>query len=179
MEHLKQAFSVMFCGSAARNFLPPMIVYKAQHCYEGWTQCGPAGAVYDATPSGWLDTRTFELWFFELFLKKVSSIPGEKVILGDNLTSHFSPSVINACNEMGIKFISLIPITTHLCQPLDVAVFRPLKQVWRTILVKWLKESRNKGTIPKEVFPSLLNRAFVNLKKENLICGFKACGIFP
>ena len=130
-------------------FLPPMIVYKAQHCYEGWTQCGPAAAVYDATPSGWFDASTFEWWFFELFLKKVSSLSGEKVIIGDNLASHYSPSVISTCNEMGIKFISLIPNTTHLCQPLDVAVFRPLKKVWRTILVNWRKESHNKGTIPK------------------------------
>ena len=80
---------------------------------------------------------------------------------------------------MRIRFISLIPKTTHLCKPLDVAVFRPLKQVWKTILVKWRKESRNKGTIPKEIISSLLNRAVVNLKKENLISGFKACGIVP
>ena len=33
----------MFCGSAAGDFSPPMIIYKAQYCYEGWTQCGPAG----------------------------------------------------------------------------------------------------------------------------------------
>ena len=155
----------MFCGGAAGNVLPPMIVYRPRHCYEGWTQCGPVGAVYDATPSGWFDARTFERWFCELFLKKVSSLFGEKVIIGDNLASHFSPSVISACNEMGIKFISLIPNTTYLCQPQEVAVFRPLKQVWRTILVNWRKESRNKGTIPNEIFPFVLNRAAVNLKK--------------
>ena len=166
----------MFCGSAAGDFLPPMIVYKAQYCYEGWHD----GAVYDFTPSGWFDARIFQWWFFKLFVKKVSSLSGEKVmIIGDNLASHFSPSVISACNEMGNKFISLIPNTTHLCQPLDVAVIRPLKQVWRTILVNWRKERRNKGTIPKEIFPLLLDRAVVNLKKENLISGFKACGIVP
>ena len=142
----------MFCGGAAGNVLPPMIVYRPQHCYEGWTQCGSVGAVYDATPSGWFDARTFEWWFCELFLKKVSSLFGEKVIIGDNLASHFSPSVISACNEMGIKFISLIPNTTYLCQPQEVAVFRPLKQVWRTILVNWRKESVIKVQSQKKYF---------------------------
>ena len=134
---------------------------------------------HNVGPLEWFDARTFAWWFFELFVRKISSLPVEKVIIGDNLASYFSPSVISACNEMRIRFISLIPNTTHLCKPLDVAVFRPLKQVWKTILVKWRKESRNKGTIPKEIIPSFLKRAVVNLKKENLISGFKACGIVP
>ena len=86
---------------------------------------------------------------FRIIFKKVSSLSGEKVIIGDNLVRYYSPTIISTCNEMGIKFISLIYNTTHLCQPLDVAVFRPLKKVWRTILVNWCKESRNKGTILK------------------------------
>ena len=67
-EHSKTAISVMWCGSASSAMIPPMVVYKAQHVYEGWTMGGPRGTVYDCTPSGWFDGRTFTRWFLLAFL---------------------------------------------------------------------------------------------------------------
>ena len=66
MEHSKQSTSVMFSGNAAGEYLPPMVVYKNASCitYTGWTLGGPNGAIYDATESGWFDSRTFCKWFF-------------------------------------------------------------------------------------------------------------------
>ena len=104
---------------------------------------------------------------------------GPKVIIGDNLGCHFSCKVIETCLQKDIRFITLVPNTTHLCQPLDLAVFRPLKTVWRKLLNDWRKETRLTGIIPKEVIPKLLNRAFVQLKTENLVAGFRGCGIVP
>ena len=60
VEHSKQSISIMFCGSATGEHLPPMIVYKAQNVYAGWCVGGPPGATYDFTSSGWFDSRTFE-----------------------------------------------------------------------------------------------------------------------
>jgi len=175
----KQAFSVMFCGSAAGDYLPPMVVYKAKHCYDGWTSDGIKGAVYDSTESGWFDMRTFEKWFDKVFLEHVKEVSGPKVIIGDNLSSHFSPNVIALCKKHNVRFLTLVPNSTHLCQPLDVAVFRPMKVLWRAMLTGWKIESRSIGTIPKATFPSLLARVFCHLKSSNLVSGFRACGIVP
>ena len=175
----KQAFSVMFCGSATGTYLPPMIVYKAKHVYEAWACDGIKGAVYDATESGWFNMRTFERWFFEIFLKHVKDVDGPKVLIGDNLSSHFSPAVVASCIEHNIRFVTLVPNSTHLCQPLDVAVFRPMKVLWRAMLIVWRTESRSIGTIPKETFPRLLARVFAHVKGKNLVAGFKASGIVP
>ena len=68
VNHSKSCISVMFCGNAHGELLPPMVVYKALHCYEGWTKGGPHNTVYDTTKSGWFDTKTFETWFFKQFL---------------------------------------------------------------------------------------------------------------
>ena len=179
MEHSKMAFSVMFCGNATGEHLPPMIVYKAKHMYEGWRSDAIPGAVYESTESGWFDMKTFDNWFFQIFLPHVKDKNGPKVMIGDNLASHFSPRVIDACLEHGIRFVTLPPNSTHICQPLDVAVFRPMKVLWRTCLTDWRNESRSKGSIPKEIFPQLLNRVFKQLKTENLISGFRATGICP
>ena len=179
IEHSKQTISLMFCGSATGQYLPPMVVYRAANLYSSWTQNGPRGAIYDSTPSGWFDSRTFEFWFENLFLPNVSSNPGPKVIIGDNLPSHFSPNVIQAAGDHNIRFITMPPNATHLCQPLDVAVFQPVKRTWRKLLEQWRKESRRKGSIPKSVFPSLLKKLWDTLAPQNLISGFRASGICP
>ena len=182
MEHSKQSTSVMFSGNAAGDYLPAMVVYKTASCetYEGWCQDGPTDAVYDSTESGWFDSRTFCRWFFEIFLPHTCQLEGPVAIIGDNLPSHFSLSVITATLEHKIRFITLIPSSTHLCQPLDVAVFRSLKRNWRKILVSWRKESKCKGCIPKTLFPVLLKRLVESsLNPDHLISGFKKTGIYP
>ena len=180
IQYSKQSTSLMFGGNAIGEFLPPMVVYKAQNLYAGWKAGEPQGAVYDATPSGWFDSRTFENWFIKVFLANTQNKLGTKVMIGDNLASHFFTKVINLANQNGIKFVTLPSNTTHLCQPLDVAVFRSTtKTKWMKILDNWRKESRSKGAIPKTQFLSMLRRLCNSLKSQNLISRFEVIGIFP
>ena len=179
IHHSKCAISIMYCGSAAGTFVPPMVVYKASNCYTEWTVGGPRGCVYDATTSGWFDSRCFERWFFEVFLPHIRDLRGIKVLIGDNLASHFTSTVVQAALDNDIRFVCLIPNSTHLLQPLDVAVFRALKVEWKRILGNWRRESRQKGSIPKNQFPGLLDNLQHQLKPENIKSGFKASGIHP
>ena len=169
----------MFSGNAVRVYLPPMVVYKAKNVYERCMIGGPKGVIYDSTPSTWFHMKTFETWFFEIFLKSSEKLHGPKVISEDNLGCHFSPKIIETCLEKDIRFITLVPNTTHLCQPLDLAVFWPLKTSWHELLNGWWIETRLTGTIPKEVIPKLLNCVFVQLKGEHLVAGSRGCGTVP
>jgi len=101
---------------------------------------------------------------------------GTKVLIGDNLASHLSINVINLCRTNGVKFVLLPPNSTHLCQPLDLAFFRPLKVAWRNVLDKWKK---NIGVLPKSEFPQMLKKALeaVQSPESNVKAGFKATGI--
>ena len=172
--HSKTAVSLMFNISADGTFLAPMVVYKAQSCYSEWTTGGPVGTVYDATPSGWFDSRCFHRWFSEILLPHAQTLQGPKAVIGDNLAAHFTEAVVTAAVENDIRFVCLLPNATHLLQPLDVAVFRGLKTEWRQILESWRKESRLKGSIPKNQFPALLARLHARQKPENAIAGFQA-----
>lgn len=101
-------------------------------------------------------------------------------MIGDNLVSHISEAVIKSCTENNIQFVLLPLNVTHLTQPLDVAFFRPLKRKWREVLLLW--KSKNKGVLPKMHFPGMLKRLLKELDfkiSDNLIFGFKACGIYP
>ena len=46
---------------------------------------------------------------------------GKKVLIGNNLSSHLSQSVIEACSKQDIAFLCLFPSVTRLLQSLDVA----------------------------------------------------------
>ena len=73
-----------------------------------------------------------------------------------------------------VYFCVLPPNATHLFQPLDVAVFAPMKASWRRELENWQKESRVTN-MPKEYFTLLLARLFKSCSEifpENLKSGF-------
>lgn len=188
-DNLKQSFFVMFCGNAAGEFVPPMVVYKAKI----FTKIGPemdhvvrrlirfnslismvlyfldymVYGIYGSTASGWSDLNTCERWFHEVF-PHLLQLPGKKVIIRDNLGCHFSETVIVSCRD-NISFVCLIPNSTHLCQPLDIAVLKPSKALWFTVVSQW----RLIGTIPEEVFPSLLRQVANELIKDgkNIVSG--------
>ncbi|XP_051164857.1 uncharacterized protein LOC127283805 [Leptopilina boulardi] len=103
-------------------------VYKAKHLYPTWIEGGIPGSWYNRNSSGWFDMDIFEDWFLKICLPYLKNLPGKKVMIGDNLASHVSPKVIKECQENDIAFILLPPNSTHLSQPLDVAIFRSIKK---------------------------------------------------
>ena len=180
-DNSKQSFSAMWCGSAAGEMLPPTVVYKAKSVYQGWTG-GPPGTFFMSTEIGWFNGRTFSLWFTESFVPSVAGKDGLIYLFGDNLGSHFNADLIRLAKENNIYFCMLPPNATHLLQPLDVAVFGPMKDLWRKVLREYRVESRCCGDIPKEVFPRLLKVLWESMQSTigvNLIAGFRTCGLYP
>jgi hypothetical protein len=48
----REYFTVLWCGNAKGDCIPPYILYKAQHLYKAWTLNVPPGALYGVFPSG-------------------------------------------------------------------------------------------------------------------------------
>lgn len=208
MNHSKSATTIMVCGSADGTLLPPYVIYKSLHLYDTWKEGGPQGSPccnkpccnlgsrFNRTASGWLDGVTFRDWFSSCFLPHAKRLPGAKAIIGDNLSTHMDNDVLNMCAENDIRFICLVPNSTHLCQPLDVGFFRAMKQSWRTVLTEWKSQNPRFGTVPKVSFPRLLKKCLERMDavpskvgseaanetsaiKRNLISAFRSAGIFP
>lgn len=186
INNTKAGVSVMFCGNAAGRVLPPYCVYKSQAVImDAWVRGAPPGTKFSRSKSGWFDEGIFEKWFNDMLLPELKKQNGKKVIIGDNLSSHISELVIRKCEKYDIKFICLPPNSTHLCQPLDVAYFSPLKKEWRKILNEFRKTKvgQKETSIPKDIFPQLLTKLVKALHDgngaKNVISGFKKCGIYP
>lgn len=73
----KVNFTVMFCGNAAGEALPPFIVYKSNHRWSTWTENSPEAARYNRTKSGWMDSATFEDWFLNKLMPVLKKKSGD------------------------------------------------------------------------------------------------------
>jgi hypothetical protein len=185
--HSKTSFSVMFCCSAAGDLVPPMTVYKSVTggFYKMWGEGGPPGSTYTANKSGYFDMDKFTKWFTDVFLPYIATLPADqvKVLIGDNLAAHMSPTVTRLCEENNIRFIFLPENSTHLLQPLDVAVFAPMKRKWREVLTTWkedcIRVGENYASIPKQSFPALLGKLLEKDWGGPIRSGFAATGLYP
>ncbi|KAK6963260.1 tigger transposable element-derived protein 2 [Biomphalaria glabrata] len=107
---------------------------------------------------------------------------GRKVVIGDNLSSHISHLVLKKCEEHNIGFILLPPNSTDKCQPLDVSFFAPLKREWRRLLESHKVKHPSSTSLDKKMFPAMLGSLIDGMGMrcaQNLISGFRACGIHP
>jgi hypothetical protein len=65
----KTMYTVSFSCNAKGDYLPPYILFKAQHCYTSWCAKGPENAGYNVSNSGWMEDQQFYDWLNDMFLK--------------------------------------------------------------------------------------------------------------
>jgi hypothetical protein len=56
-------------------------------------------------------------------------LPGKKLLICDNLSSHVSLEVISLCRENNIEYVCLPPNSTDKMQPLDVGIFGSINPI--------------------------------------------------
>ena len=116
------------CVSASGGTIPPYVIFKGAFPGGNYTAGGPDGALYGRQESGFMDSELFLKWFTKLFLPHARPTPERSVLLlVDGHSSHCSPEVIEAARANNVVLMALAPHTTHLCQPLDVAVYKSFK----------------------------------------------------
>jgi len=142
-----------------------------------WTIGEVPGTIYGMSEKGWTDQELF-LYRLKHFLKYAN--PGRPLLLLlDGHSSHFELSSIEMAREKGIIILCLPPHTTHESQPLDSAVFGPLKKHW-TNECHDFQQNHPGEVITKYNFSKLFSKAWLkSLSAQNLIAGFKNCGVYP
>nr|CAI5854639.1 unnamed protein product [Callosobruchus analis] len=152
----KSATTIMMCGSASGVLLPPYIIYKSEKVWLHWTENSPKGSprcnkrccALGASMDGRMRRHS---------QTHAKELEGRKVLLGDNLSSHFTNEVLQLCRENDIDFVCLPKNSTRLTQLPDVGFFRAFKTAWRSTLPKWKHDHSSSTTIDKKDFPHLLD----------------------
>jgi len=166
----KTTYTILACCSASGVFMPLHTVYKGVKIMSAWTRHGPANATYDVSESGWMEGENFYKWFVECFIPHVFL---------DGHASHITLKLIDKAIENNIVLYKLAAHTSHLYQPLDVAVFGPAKTAWRQAIDTHCKANGFKD-IAKHAFPGLMKQVVAKaFTSQNARSGFEASGLWP
>ena len=174
----KAQITVIGCGSATGQILPPFIIYAAKKLNHLWMRDEVTGSRYSVSDKGWVDQRLFYYWLKDHFLNNaVSHRP--LLLLLDGHSSHFEPQSIEFAKENDIVIFCLPPQTTHECQPLDVGLFGPLKKYWQQECHKFYQ--KNPGlVITKLNFNRTFRVAWLQAVSPSNVCGgFRKSGVLP
>lgn len=118
----------------------------------------------------------FRYYLRHVFYKQLKTlgVTFPVILFVDNHASHFSSEISETCDELGIILICLYPNSTHIIQPLDIAVFRPFKCAWRQMIgdKSIVVKNSNFGELLKECVERYHQNSWA-------ISGFKAAGIYP
>ena len=173
--------TVHCCGSASGIRLVPYVLFKGVYLYKEWTTGGPAGALYGMSESGWMETKNFLDWFKKGFLPAVRHLlkTGPVVLFFDGHSSHLALNLLRVARSESVDLYTLPSHTSHILQPLDVAVYGPMKAAWREILQQYKLETRASNA-DKKNFTALLSKLWDrSLTPAQLRAGFRATGIYP
>ena len=128
----KEHITVNYSVSAALTALPPMVIYKQSFPSSPYKAEGIPGALYAKSTNGYMDEELFFNWFSRLFVPRTNHL-GKRILFIDGHGSHISVRIIDFARANNVTLFCLPPHTTYLLQPLDVAVFSPLKKHFSNI----------------------------------------------
>lgn len=97
------------------------------------------------------------------------------LLIYDGHSTHVQLSVIEVAKEHNITIIKFPAHSSHLLQPLDLSVFKPFKDKWDSVMVKWQRSNYGQKLTKKE-FSVLIGQVWENLNPLNIINGFKRGG---
>ncbi|XP_066270839.1 uncharacterized protein [Branchiostoma lanceolatum] len=170
--------SALICVSAAGQTVPPMIIFNKSFPGGSYTEGGPANAIYAYSESGFVDDVLFEKWFTQSFVHHAHK-DRPVVLIVDQHYSHFTLKVLEAAVSNNIIILGLPPHTTHFLQPLDVAIFSPLKTKWAQTL-EVMQAANPHFQVTKRNFAKIFSNVYDTTISPSLIKNsFKKTGIFP
>ena len=159
----KKTITVLLVFSADGKTLTPMVVFPFIR---------PNKAIIDSVPSGWFIGRSESGWmrsetFFEYIANGLNKwVTDNKIkrpilLLVDGHKSHLSIELSQFCDDNEIILYALPPNTTHIMQPADVSVFKPLKTYWKKTIRAWQAKPQNVNCVlTKSTFCPLLKEVF-------------------
>ena len=125
-----------------------------------------------------METPLFTEWFKCVFLPYVAHITDPKLLLMDGHASHISLEVIKLAKANNVHLLCFPSNSTHLTQPIDVAVLKPAKVAWRKE-VETQGLATNFKEICKQSFASLFAKVVASGKaflRRHVVAGFEATG---
>ena len=172
-------FSV--CISGDGSIPPPMVVFPRKRLSNEILQTALGHeCALGRSNTGYIIRETFYEYMcndFSNWLTK-NDIQRPVVVWTDWHESRVWYHLAKKLKELQIILYGIPPNTTHFLQPLDIAVFGPLKKVWKKHVRQW--QDTHDATLGINNFvPCVIPIVYEHVKKENIVGGFRATGLHP
>jgi 4-hydroxybenzoate polyprenyltransferase len=176
--------SFIECISATSRGLDPLVIFKGKSVQQQWYPKSLdefKGWHFTATENGWTTDETALEWLQKVFLPQTALYdPNEaRLLILDGHGSHETTEFMWECYLHNVRLLFLPPHTSHVLQPLDLAVFSSLKNSYRK-QVGLLSLLTDSTPIGKRNFLRCYYRARIEaLTARNIRAGWQASGLWP
>jgi len=168
--------TVVACGNALGNVVPPMIIFKGKRRNDALGDDLPPGSVVQMAPKGSMTTDIFIRWMKHFARYKPD---GDILLLFDGAASHLNPDIVDEADKHGIKLFCLPSNTTHELQPMDKSCFRAFESYWDDEVLKFWRQHPDR-VLTKARFGKVFTPVWMKtMTMTTIINGFKATGIYP
>ena len=125
--------TVVGCVSNDGNSIPPVLLFPRQRVPAARLGFGsPPGTLTLNSATGWMTTEIFAMQVLPHIAAHAKPSQASPILLLlDNHASHVSMEVVRFCRENGIHLLTFPPHCSHRLQPLDVAVYGPMKAAYK------------------------------------------------
>lgn len=176
--------SILECISATGRVLKPLVIFKGRSVQQQWFPYNIDFLEdwnFTCSEKGWTNNQIALQWLRNVFIPETApKDPREpRLLILDGHGSHMTEDFLFECYDNNIYLLFLIPHSSHVLQPLDVAVFGPLKNAYRRHLSD-LSSIADSTPIGKITFLVNYHKARIEaITKDNIIAGWKASGLYP
>jgi hypothetical protein len=176
--------SFIECISALGKSLFPLVIFKGKSVQQQWFMTSLnefKGWKFTATENGWTTNDTALEWLQTVFIPQTAphDLSEVRLLVLDGHGSHETTEFMWECFSNNIQLLFLPPHTSHVLQPLDLAVFSSLKASYRK-QVGFLSLQTDSTPIGKRNFLRCYYKArFDGLTAKNIKSGWRAGGLWP
>nr|CAI5818620.1 unnamed protein product [Callosobruchus analis]CAI5818751.1 unnamed protein product [Callosobruchus analis] len=177
----KELLTVLILFSANGAICPPLVVFPYVRPPKALVNNMPENWILAKSDSGWMRSDIFYEFVCNEFNKwlDTNNIKKPIILFIDGHKSHMTLPLSQFCQDHGIILYTLPPSSTHIIQPADVSVFKPLKHEWKKR--KWQSKPENTNAVVTKInFCSIFQEALEAINMVDCIKnGFRSCGLFP
>jgi hypothetical protein len=173
--------TVIECISADGMSISPLVIFKGENVNGRWVpQDAPRDWHISCNSKGWSSNEHGLQWLRECFEPQTRSKANgrKRILLCDGHDSHITAGFILHCIRNNIILMILPAHSSHLLQPLDVAVFGPLKTAISTQLDRLIRTGISR--VQKvEWLAGYVKARTIALSSRNILSGWSGAGLVP
>lgn len=135
---------------------------------------------YQSTPSGWTNTEIAFGWLKEVFLPKTKPADGSwRLLILDGFATHIDHHFQLTALRNRVQLLYLPAHTSHGLQPLDISVFAPLKQAYRSAIRSSTLATLGAPASKQRFLTTYEKARNIAINSRNIRIGFSSTGIWP